>query len=144
LFPLAVGGAAFACPNFIHAIALFTTVDLVRHERKTRRAGTRPLMDLANVSVALALCFVEHLVLLARWAVLRIACWRCWEFGDAFYQSAVNYTTLGYGDVLLAPSLRLLGPLEAANGVLMFGVSAAMVFAVIQRLLVTRYQDLKS
>jgi hypothetical protein len=37
----------------------------------------------------------------------------------------------------------LLGPLEATNGALMFGVSAAMVFAVIQRLVLARYEDLR-
>jgi len=144
LFPLGVGVVAFACTIVIHAVALFATVDLVRHERKLGRAGTGALIDLAIVSVALTLAFVAHLVEIALWAALLIACGAFQAFGDAFYQSAVNYTTLGYGDVLMAPSLRLLGPLEAANGVLMFGVSAAMVFAVIQRLLVTRYQDLKS
>jgi hypothetical protein len=36
-----------------------------------------------------------------------------------------------------------LGPLEAANGALMFGFSTAMVFAVIQRLLMARFEDLR-
>jgi hypothetical protein len=49
---------------------------------------------------------------------------------------------LGYGDLLLIPSWRLLGPLEAANGALMFGVSTAMVFAIIQRLLLAKFEDL--
>ena len=69
--------------------------------------------------------------------------WRISRVRKAFYHSAVNYTTLGYGDLLLTPSWRLLGPLEAANGALMFGVSTAMVFAVIQRLLLTRFEDLR-
>jgi hypothetical protein len=56
---------------------------------------------------------------------------------------AVDCATLGYGDVLLTPSWRLLGPLEATNGALVFGVSAAMVFAVIQRLVLARDEDLR-
>jgi len=36
-----------------------------------------------------------------------------------------------------------LGPLEAANGMLMFGVSTAMIFTVIQRLVEARYVDLR-
>ena len=72
-----------------------------------------------------------------------VTCGEFQEFANAFYHSAVNYTTLGYGDLLMTPSWRLLGPLEAANGALMFGVSTAMVFAVIQRLLLTRYEDLR-
>lgn len=63
-------------------------------------------------------------------------------FGSAYYHSAVNYTTLGYGDVEMSPSWRLLSPLEAVDGMLMFGASTAMIFAIIQRLLETRYLDL--
>ena len=77
-------------------------------------------------------------------AVLLVLCGEFQAFGTAYYHSAVNYTTLGYGDLLLTPSWRLLGPLEATNGALMFGVSAAMVFAVIQRLVLARYEDLRN
>jgi Ion channel len=68
------------------------------------------------------------------------------EFGTAYYHSAVNYTTLGYGDygdLLMSPKWRLLGPLEAANGTLMFGVSTAMIFTLILRLTQARFVDLK-
>ena len=77
------------------------------------------------------------------WAVLLMLCGEFQEFGTAYYHSAVNYTTLGYGDLLMTPSWRLLGPLEAANGALMFGVSTAMIFAVIQRLILDRFVDLR-
>jgi hypothetical protein len=50
---------------------------------------------------------------------------------------------LGYGDLIMTPSWRLLGPLEAADGMLMFGVSTALIFAVIQRLIQDRFADLK-
>jgi hypothetical protein len=51
----------------------------------------------------------------------------------------VNYTSLGYGDIVMSASWKLLGPIEAANGLLMFGVSTAMIFAVIQRLVQSRF-----
>jgi hypothetical protein len=59
------------------------------------------------------------------------------------YRSAVNYTSLGYGDLIMTPSWRLLGPLETANGTLLFGVSTAMIFAVILWLIQARFTDLK-
>ena len=46
------------------------------------------------------------------------------EFAVAFSHSAVNYTTLGYGDIVMSPHWRLLGPLEAASGTLAFGWSS--------------------
>ena len=54
-----------------------------------------------------------------------------------------GYTTLGYGDLIMTQSWRLLGPLEAANGMLMFGVSTALIFALIQRMLQARFKDLE-
>ena len=56
----------------------------------------------------------------------------------------MNYSTLGYGDVIMSPAWKLLGPMEAANGALMVGVSTAMIFAVIQRLLLIRFADLRN
>jgi len=94
-------------------------------------------------ALAIALALVAHLVEIAVWAVLFVRCGEFGELGTAYYHSAVNYTTLGYGDIIMSPAWRLLGPLEAANGALMFGVSTAMIFAVIQRLVQTRYADLK-
>jgi len=75
--------------------------------------------------------------------VLFVICGEFSTFEIAYYHSAVNYTTLGYGDVIMSPEWRLLGPLEAANGVLMFGVSTALIFALIQRLLQTRFKDVR-
>jgi len=86
---------------------------------------------------------LAHLLEMALWAVLFVVCGEFPGFANAFYHSAVNFTTLGYGDIIMRPSWRLLGPLEAANGVLMFGVSTAMIFAVIQRVVQARFTDLR-
>jgi hypothetical protein len=144
LFPLAVGAGAVICTIFVHALTMVATINLVRHERKRGRAGSGALIDLAILTLAILLAFVAHLIEIALWAALLVACGEFREFATAYYCSAVNYSTLGYGDVLLTPSWRLLGPLEATNGALMFGVSAAMVFAVIQRLVLARFKDLRS
>ena len=53
-------------------------------------------------------------------------------FGDAVYHSAVNFTTLGYGDIVMSGKHKLLGPLEAINGVLMIEVSTAALMASFQ------------
>ena len=66
------------------------------------------------------------------------------QFGIAFYHSAVNYTTLGYGDIIMTPSWRFLGSLEAADGALMFGVSTAMIDAVIATLMQAHFEDLRN
>ena len=143
LFPLVVGVGVFVCTIFVHALAMVATINLFRYERKRGRAGSGAVIDLAILMLVISFAFVAHLIEIALWAALLVLCGEFQEVGIAYYCSAVNYTTLGYGDVLLTPSWRLLGPLEATNGALMFGVSAAMVFAVIQRLVLARFEDLR-
>jgi hypothetical protein len=143
LAPLAVGAAIILCTVFIHALAVGATVNFIRYERHKGRMGTGFLIDLAIVVSVVLFAFSAHLLEIALWAGLLLICGEFGDFGVAFYHSAVNYTTLGYGDIILTPSWRLLGPLEAANGALLFGVSTAIVFAVMQRLIQARYQDLR-
>ena len=143
LIPLAVGASAVLCTIFIHALALGATVNFVRHERRLGREGIGFWVDLAIAGQAISFAFVAHLIEIALWAVLFVVCGEFQEFGFAYYHSAVNYTTLGYGDLIMTPSWKLLGPLEAADGALMFGVSTAMIFAVIQRLILAKFEDLR-
>ncbi|OLC67475.1 MAG: hypothetical protein AUH69_03975 [Actinobacteria bacterium 13_1_40CM_4_65_12] len=143
LIPLAVGAGAIACTIIVHALALSATVNFVRRQRRLGRTGTSFWIDGALVAAAASFALAAHLVEIALWAVLFMICGEFSEFGTAFDHSAVNYTTLGYGNVVMAPAWRLLGPLEAADGSLMFGVSTAMIFAVIQRLIHTRFVDLR-
>ena len=54
---------------------------------------------------------------------------------EAVYHSAVNFTSLGYGDIVMSKRWKLMGPLEAANGVLMFGMTSAALMAILQQLI---------
>ncbi|MGK9230570.1 potassium channel family protein [Inquilinus limosus] len=77
-----------------------------------------------------AVLMLAHLAEIAIWALvynaLDVIEWRA--PGDAFYFAFVNYTTLGYGDVLPAPRWRLLGPMTTLNGILLAGWSTAVIF----------------
>jgi voltage-gated potassium channel len=75
-----------------------------------------------------------HLLQILLWsAFYRLRCFRSWE--SCFYFSATSYSTVGYGDVVLPPVWRLLGPIEAIMGVLMCGISVSMLFAIATRLI---------
>jgi hypothetical protein len=144
LLPLLAGAAATLGTICIHALAVSATINFVRLEEKSGRTGTRLRVDLPIVALVISLSLAAHLMEIALWAGLFIVCGEFQNFGIAYYHSAVNYTTLGYGDVIMTPSWRLLGPLEAADGSLMFGLSTAMAFAVILRLIQARYTDLRT
>lgn len=68
---------------------------------------------------------------MAAWALLFVVLDEFDSFAAAMYHSAVNFATLGYGDIVLSERWRILGPLEAATGILMFGVSTSVMTAAI-------------
>jgi len=61
----------------------------------------------------------------------------------ALYFSGVTYTTIGYGDVVLANPWRILGPIEGLTGVLMGGLSASLFFAIVQRIYKSLHSEAK-
>ncbi len=139
--PLVIGVGVTTGTIVIHAVALITIVHFVRHERRLGRAGIRFWRDLEIVTGTAVLALTAHLIEITAWAGVFDLCREFPNFAPAFYHSAVNYTSLGYGDVVMSSSWKLLGPLETADGMLMFGVSAAMIFAIVQRLLQARFHD---
>lgn len=143
LAPLLAGGVAVICTIFIHGLLLSGTISFVRRETKLGRVGLSFWKDFGIAGLVISFASITHLIEIGLWAVLFVICGEFEGFGIAYYHSAMNYTTLGYGDVIMSPSWRLLGPLEAADGALMFGVSTAMVFALILRMIHARFIDLR-
>jgi hypothetical protein len=93
---------------------------------------------LATFALILIL-LIGHLAQMAAWVAMFVGAGEFQTFGVAFYHSAVNYTTLGYGDIVMSHRRRLLGPLEAATGTLAFGWSTAAIVTVVIRLVRFRH-----
>ena len=73
-----------------------------------------------------------NLLQLTIWALVFMALGEFSALAEAIYHSAVNFATLGYGDIVMSDRHRLLGPLEAINGVIMVGVSTAALMTAFQ------------
>ena len=140
--PLVVGASALAVTIVTHALAVAGTVHFVRRQRRVGHAGAGFWTDVAIVAVAISFALGAHLLDIGVWALLLMGCGEFDAFGTAYYHSAVNYTTLGYGDVIMTPSWRFLGPLEAVNGFILFGVSTAIIIALIHHVIQVRFPDL--
>jgi len=80
---------------------------------------------------ALLVITVAQLVEIAAWVPLFHACGEFDDLPAAFHHSARELHDVR----LLSPAWKILGPLEADAGTLMFGVSTAVLFAVIQTLI---------
>jgi hypothetical protein len=144
LLPLGIAIAITFCTVVIHALAMLSVIHFVRYELRVGRAGVRFWRDVVIVAGAVLVALCAHLVAIATWALVFSLCGEISQFAEAFYHSGLNYTTLGDSDAVVSSAWRLLAPLEGANGMLMFGVSTAMLFAVIQRLIQTRLGETSS
>jgi voltage-gated potassium channel len=104
--------------------------------RKLESADSRrPALTL---TLLVSLLLVLHLIEMSMWAAAFTAAGVLPDFETSLYYSLKSYTTVGYGDVLPPDSWRLLGPIEAAVGVLMLGWSTSIIVAAVQRMYNTR------
>jgi hypothetical protein len=141
LNPLLIGIATTFCTIILHALLLGTIIWIVRRDLRLGRVGTRFWLDTIFITNVAMLLLAVHLAEIGLWALVLERCGEFSNFGAAYYHSAVNYTTLGDSAFAMSARWRLLAALEAGNGMLMFGVSTAAIFAVIQRLLQHRFGD---
>ena len=106
---------------------------LISYFSKRMIAGEMALSltaEAKSLSVVMGVLMLGHFFMFATWAMLFTSLGEFENFATAFYHSTVNFTSLGYGDIVMSEERRLLGALEAANGVLMFGLSAGAILAV--------------
>ena len=78
------------------------------------------------------------------WAMLFLWLGEFSEIYEAAHHSAVNFTSLGYGDFVMKKEWKLLGPLEALNGVLMLGMTASSLMAILQHMIKTHGKALSA
>jgi Ion channel len=130
-FALIVGGGASLLNIAVHA---FATVAMVRAVRAKfyGEFHSSPMLRLIIIMVtAVSVLMIAHLFEIWVWSLF-------YEFlgvtpagADDFTFAFVNYTTLGYGDVVPVPRWKVLGPMTAMNGVLLFGWSTAVLFQIL-------------
>ena len=84
------------------------------------------------INGVMLLLVLGNICQVAIWALLFLLLGEFPGFGEAVYHSAVNFATLGYGDIVMSNNHKLLGPIEAINGVIMIGVSTAALMAAFQ------------
>ncbi len=141
---LLVGAAVSVCNIAIHALVAATVVQILsriaRANHIVQQSMRSTIVMIAMVSVGtvpvlMAAHFSEVLVWSLAYAIVGAAP----AGADPVYFAFVNYTTLGYGDVTPVARWRLLGPITAMNGVLLFGWSTAVIFEVLRR--ITRHGD---
>ena len=130
---LLVGAGVSTCNIVVHALVMTVVV------RVTRAVGSGhvyPWLLVIFVMIAVvSILMLAHTSEVIVWSLTYATANAAPVGADLVYFAFVNYTTLGYGDVIPVEAWRLLGPITAMNGVLLFGWSTAVIFEVLRRAL---------
>lgn len=118
----------------IHALVTVGAVGFARSSGLRHVARPRLHLMVVMVGTAVAL-MAAHTLEVFVWALAYAAVGAAPGSSDLLYFAFVNYTTLGYGDITPVQAWRLIGPMTAMNGILMFGWSTALLFEVLRKTL---------
>ncbi len=135
---LLIGTITTLLTVLVHSLLPPTIVKRVLHHIAQRRGGIW-LWDVALIMEFTVLALAAHFIEIAFWALAFLLCGEFSDFAAALFYSGNTYTTLGDSTTVLSARWRMLAPIEAANGMLMFGVSTAIIFAVILRLIEAKF-----
>jgi hypothetical protein len=98
-------------------------------------SGHRYGQDLGRLVLVAGWTVTIHLVEIALWALLYVHGHGMPDIDSAIYFSAVTYTTVGYGDLVLPMEWRLVGGIEALTGILMCGWSTGFFFTIVNEMM---------
>lgn len=135
LIQLFVGIIASTICIAIHASVMTAIVRVAPGISRLFVASPTLLLVMTMVGTVVILMFA-HMIEVAVWALIYAFVDAAPAGADVLYFAFVNYTTLGYGDVVPTRQWRLLGPATAMCGILLFGWSTAVIFEVLRKTLV--------
>ena len=131
---LLIGSLVIASTTILHAAFIEAGIfGLTRFGERLTAAPSYPTKTAMLVAATLWL-LGSHSVGVWLWAFLFIISGAIDGLEPAVYFSLVTFTTLGYGDITLDESWRILSALCAANGLLLFGFSTAVLVELMRRL----------
>jgi hypothetical protein len=131
---LFIAAAMMAATVFFHAMIISAIATVFRATSSRLWGPMRFVRDSVVLSIESIVLLLAHVAEAIAWAFLLVNLGAFAGFEEAFYFAGVAFTTLGFGDVLLPQEWRLLAPAMAANGLLLFGLSAAFLLESASRL----------
>ena len=129
-----VGSVASICNVTIHALVMLVVIRVANAVGR-RRVRSPSLLIAATMIATVLVLMAAHTLEVLVWAIVYFFVDLAPPGSNLVYFAFVNYTTLGYGDLIPAARWQLLGPIAAMNGVLMFGWSTAVIFEVLRAIL---------
>ncbi len=131
---LAVASGMVSLTVVIHLLGLAGLLAAFNH-RNERIGGTGdPLRQMGVITIVVFGVFAIHTLQIWLYAAVYLAVGEFSTLEAALYFSTSTFTTVGFGDVYLDESWRLLSAIESANGFILIGWSTAFLVNVTFRL----------
>lgn len=134
IYQLTIGSLLIVATIIVHAA--FITL-AVRQLQRLRLWFSRPphFVKLAVALSGAALCLLAGMAFAVwLWTFFFLYTGAQPDLETSLYFSLVSFTTLGFGDVILEKEFRLFAGLLAADGLILFGLTAAFLIEFMQRL----------
>ena len=131
LFQILLGCMMMIITTVIHTGGMVIGLWWLAHSHGSSGARYSIISRSLIVAVLVTVMFIATLIEAGVWALTYMFLGVISGFAEALYFSMVTYTTLGYGDVVLGPEWRLLSGFEAANGIIMFGWTTAIIIVAL-------------
>jgi hypothetical protein len=129
------GAALIIATTFIHAAFTMAALVIVRLAgTKTKILYSSWVTRIGLIGLLVLTMVIASVIEVLVWAVTFLATGAITGLEQALYFSAVTFTTLGYGDVVLGEDWRMLGALAAMNGIIIFGWTTALIVAFLSHL----------
>lgn len=129
------GTALLSLCALVHVAMMAICIPLLTRAAKAVEAKFPKLKFMYLSALGFALIVFAHTVQVWIWAVFFVGFGAFADLATALYFSLVTYTTLGYGDFVLGPDIRIFASFAAVTGLLTFGLSTAFLVGLIGRIL---------
>ena len=126
-----IGLATMVVCLMVQILLVVITIRFYAHNPQLVESPTL-VSTIGLITAIMLLLVVGNFVQIIIWGCLFMYLGEFTDFATAAYHSAVNFATLGYGDIVMSEHRRALGPMQSINGVLMIGVSTAVMMSTLQ------------
>ncbi|MFK7752419.1 MAG: potassium channel family protein [Sedimentitalea sp.] len=125
----------------VHVGAIALCVPWFPRLAKLCGAARQRLRVIAMLTFGVFILVLAHTIQVWTWSVVFLAITDLPDLVTSFYFATVTYTTLGYGDIVLGPSARIVATFCAITGLLTFGISTAFLIGILSRVLPRVFDD---
>lgn len=134
IFQLFLGSVVLLICSALSLIMMLSLVWYLRglHNRKHH---SRTILHMASITaLSFTTIIAVHTLQVWIWALSILAMGALPNLSDSVYFAVSTYTTVGYGDIILAKDMRIFGSMASINGMLAFGISTAFLVNILTRI----------